>query len=270
MADRSVALTTVKGGINRLRTRGSAPNDSLYDLINGYVTAAKTVHVRPGTFRDTALPQNTAGASLTYGLVAFEGTLHVFATEDVTVPDGYTLHIIAHPDATPDEPIDIEEINFAWPFMGYIYASVTFVGGDTFHYWLQTGDEWQPETIYSLGDIVAPSIPNGLAFQAQRLTEPNIAWAPNVNRTDGDIVEPTVYNNYYYTVVDTQGANPRSGETEPEWPTTPGAQVIEDADGSTTAPPAPTEMPDPNAVPAPGTSDRYDNIYSEAFRRVLD
>lgn len=261
MADRSVALTTVKGGINRLRTKGSAPNDSLYDLVNGYVSAAKTVVVRPGTLRNATLPSDTDGG-LTKGLVAFEGELHVFSDAQVEVPEGYALHIIAHPDATLDTPIRIEEINYAFPFMGYIFVSATFEGGDTFSYWLQTGDDWEAETIYSFGDIITPSPPTGLSYQAQRLTDPNIAWAPNVNRAEGDVIEPTVYNNYYYTVVDTQGSNPRSGATEPVWPTTPGAQVIEDADGSLTAPTTPTEMPDPTAVPAPATADRYDNIFA--------
>lgn len=256
MTDRAVALTTVRGGINRLRTKGSAPNDSLYDLLNGYVTAAKTVVVRPGSFRVAQLPEETKG------LVAFEGELHVFSDELVEVPAGYVLHVIAHPNATTDVPIAIEEINFAWPFMGYIYVSATFENGDTYHYWLQTGDEWQANTTYRFGDIVAPSTPNGFAFQAQRLTEPNVAWAPNVNRAIGDVIEPTVYNDFYYTVVDTEGANPRSGATEPVWPTADGAQVIEDADGSLTAPTTPTEMPDPTAQPAPATGDRYDNIYS--------
>lgn len=265
MADRSVALTTVKGGINRLRTKGSAPNDSLYDLVNGYVTAAKTVTVRPGTFRTATLPTDTSGTSQTKGLVAFDGALHVFSDQFTEVPDGFVLHIVAHPDATLDTPIPLEEINFAWPFMGYIYVSATFEGGDTFHYWLQTGGDWEAEKIYSLGDIITPDPELGLSFQAQRLTEPNLAWAPDVNRVEGDVVEPTVYNNYYYTVIEVQGANPRSGTTEPDWPTSEGAQVIEDADGSTTAPTTPTDMPDPNARPAPDTSDRYENL----FRRFL-
>jgi hypothetical protein len=257
--DNEVSLTTIKGGINRLRTKGSAPEDSLYDLVNGYVTAAKTIKVRPGTFRVTALPESTAGDELTKGLCAFNGTQHVFADELVEVPNGFTLHILSHPDATPDEPIPLEEINFAAPFMGFLYVSATFTNGDTYHFWLQEGDTWQAETVYKLGDIVMPSDPQGLAFQAQRLTDPNIAWAPNLTRELGDVIEPTVYNDYYYTVVDVQGANPRSGDTEPEWPTADGAQVIEDADGAGATSSAPTEMPDPNAQPAPSTSDRYDN-----------
>lgn len=257
--DSSLALTTVRGGINRLRTKGSAPEDSLYDLLNGYVTAAKTIKVRPGTFRNAVLPTNTAGEGVTKGLCAFDGTLHVFSDELVTVPAGYTLHILAHPDATPDVPILLSEINFAAPFMGFLYVSATFENDDTYHFWLQEGDEWQADTVYKLGDIVLPSVPQGLAFQAQRLTDPGLAWAPNVTREIGDVIEPTVYNDLYYTVVDVQGANPRSGETEPEWPTEDGAQIVEDADGAEGTSSAPTEMPDPNAQPAPATSERYDN-----------
>ncbi len=259
MADRSVALTTVRGGINRQRTKGGAPQDQLYDLLNGYVTKSKTVIVRPGTFRSFFLPVDTQGDDLTKGLTAFNATLHVYADEETDVPDGITLHIVQHPNATPEDPIRIFEINFAKPFMGFIFVSATFENGDTYLYWLQTGDEWQADHTYKLGDIVAPSTPNGLAFQAQRLTQPNLAWAPNVTRALGDVIEPTVYNDFQYTVVDTQGDNPRSGTTEPIWPTEDGAQIIEDADGA--APPGSdqTVVPDPNATPAPATSDRYDN-----------
>lgn len=257
--DSEVSLTTVKGGINRLRTKGSAPEDSLYDLLNGYVTAAKTVKVRPGTFRVAQLPTNTAGEGVTKGLCAFNGTKFVFSDELVDVPNGFTLRILSHPDATPDAPIALEEINFAKPFMNYLYVSATFENGDTYHFWLQEGDTWEADTTYKLGDIVLPTSPFGLAFQAQRLTEPNVAWAPNVSRALNDVIEPTVYNDYYYTAVDVQGTNPRSGDTEPEWPTEDGAQVIEDADGAGATPSTPTDMPDPNAQPAPSTSDRYDN-----------
>ncbi len=260
MADRNVALTTVKGGINRQRTKGGALEDSLYDLVNGYVSKSKTILVRPGTPRMFLLPTNTAGESQTKGLMAFEGALHVFADELVDVPDGIVLHILTHPDATPEVPIPLAEINFAAPFMGFPYVSATFENGDTYHFWLQSGDAWEAETVYKLGDIVVPTGDFfGLSFQAQRLTDPNPAWAPNVTRALGEVIEPTEFNNFYYTVVDVQGDNPRSGATEPVWPTEDGAQVIEDADGADTTPSGLTEAPDVNAVPSPSIADRYRN-----------
>lgn len=233
--------------------------DSLYDLVNGYITKSKTVIVRPGTVRVYELPTDTAGDGTTKGLMAFEGALHVFSDEEVTVPDGVVLHIITHPDATSEAPIRLSTINFAAPFMGFPYVSATFDNDETFHFWLQDGDDWTAQTTYKLGDIVNPTVPNGLSFQAQRLTDPNPAWAANVQRALGDVIEPTVYNDFIYTVVDTQGTNPRSGTVEPDWPTADGAQIFEDADGSPNTPPSLTQMPDPNATPSPSTTDRYGN-----------
>lgn len=255
MASRDIALTTIKGGINRQRTKGGALEDSLYDLLNGHVTKSRTVVVRPGSRRPYTLD------STTKGLVTYNGALNTFSNTSVEVPAGITLNVITHEDQTADNPIAISEINFAAPYMGYLYVAATFENGDCRHFWLQGGDSWEAETVYKLGDVVVPTDFQGLAFQAQRLTEPNQAWAPNVTRTIGDVVEPTVYNDFYYTVVDTQGDNPRSGATEPTWPTEDGAQVIEDADGASTEPAGLTEMPDTSTVPAPNLLERYLNIF---------
>jgi hypothetical protein len=257
VADRSVALTAIKGGINRQRTKGGALEDSLYDLVNGYVSKSKTVVVRPGTERTHVLPTNTAGEGETKGLMAFEGELHVFSDQVVTVPDGIVLHVITHPDATVEEPIALATIDFAAPFMGFPYVVATFENGDTWHFWLQDGDEWEAETIYKAGDIVVPTTDNGFAYQASRLLPANTMWAPNVLRADGDVIEPTVYNDFYYTAVDTQGDNPRSGEVEPIWPTEDGARINEDADGSSSEPPSVTEPPNVAALPAPNVRNRY-------------
>lgn len=256
MADRSVALTTIKGGINRQRTKGGALEDSLYDLVNGYVSKSKTVIVRPGTSRVYELPTNTAGEGDTEGLMAFEGELHVFSHHTVDVPAGVTLHVITHP-TEPTSPI--AEINFAAPFMGFPYVAATFENEDTYHFWLQSGDVWEADTVYAAGDVVAPSVANGFAYQASRLLPANTAWAANVQRALADVVEPTVYNDFFYTVVDTQGDNPRSGDVEPIWPTEDGARINEDADGSTSVPSSVTEPPDIAALPAPNVRDRYSN-----------
>lgn len=261
MADRNVALTTVKGGINRQRTKGGALEDALYDLVNGYVTRSKTVVVRPGSVRAYDLAADTEGDSPAKGLTAYNGALNVFSHIDTEVPGGIVLNIITHEDQTDSNPIPISEINFAAPFMGYLYVAATFENGDTRHFWLQGGDEWAAETTYALGDVVLPSTPTGLAYQAQRLTDPNPAWQASIARAEGDVVEPVEYNNYYYTVVETQGTNPRSGTTEPNWPTEDGARVFEDADGAADTPASLTEMPDTSAVPSPGLVDRYRNLF---------
>lgn len=247
-------LTVVKGGIDRLRTKGAALQDSLYDLLNGYVTERKTVVVRPGTFRDTALPAGTKG--LTY----FDGNLVVFAAQTVAVPAGYKLYVITHPLAGAT-PIAINKIYFAEPFMGFLYVVANFVGyiSDYYHFWLQEGAVWQANHTYKFGDIVAPSTPNGFAYQASRLGSANLKWAAGVQRALNDVIEPTEYNDFYYTAVSVQGTNPRSGSVEPEWPTEAGAQITEDADGLGTAGSSDsTSAPNNADTPNPDTNDRYD------------
>jgi hypothetical protein len=180
------------------------------------------------------------------------------------VPDGYEVHVLVNPDTVEYDPIPIEKIHFAAPFMGALYVVAEFADSTIYHFWLQDAEVWEYATVYSHGDLVRPSVSTGLVYQASRLGDPYPAWAPNVPRFDADdgytqsIIEPTVYNDYYYTCVLTGGTNPRSGDIEPEWPTEDGAQVIEYADGGdateTPAPPAPPSTD----TPSPPYQDRYD------------
>jgi hypothetical protein len=247
----SLPLTTVRGGISRQRLKGGALRDALYTLVNGYVTSERTVKVRPGTTRNSLLNANTKG------LVSFQGLLHVFSHIVVTVPTGYRLNLLAHPESDANAPIAIEKIHFAAPYLGYLYVVAEFVDGKTFHFWLQRGAAWSANRVYKNNDIVTPATSSGLSFQASRLGAPNQQWTPNTQRSLSDRVEPTVYNDFYYEVVDVQGSNPRSGTTEPNWPTADGQQVTEDADGSTVVLAAPSAAPPPALTPAPEIISRY-------------
>lgn len=246
---RPIPLTVIKGGINRLRTKGGARADTLYDLVNGFVTDAGTVVNRPGTRRIAELDSSTKG------LVSFEGELHVFSHQLVGVPEGFQLHVLTHPDAAIDPTPTISVIHFAAPFLGFLYVVAEFDNGDVFHYWLNSSGEWQANTSYVAGDVVEPTTPTGLNFQAKRLSAPYPAWAPNIPRAVNDIIEPTVYNNFFYTVTDTQGDTPASGATEPTWATEVGAQTIEDTNGGSSSSPTTNDGPMsgvPNSV-----TDRY-------------
>lgn len=246
---RDAPLTVLKGGINRLRTKGGARADNLYDLLNGYLTEDGTAHVRPGTLRSATLDATTKG--LTY----FNGSRHVFAAATVAVPTGYTLHVLVHPDQDPGEAVvALKKIHFAEPFLGFLYVAAEFIDGTVCHYWLEDGTTWEASKVYFNGDLVQPTVPNGLAYAATRNLPPNPAWAANVPRTVGDLVEPTVYNGYYYIVIDTSGATPSSGATEPVWPTSEGATIVESTD-ITPAPP-PVDAIDLNAI-SQDIIDRY-------------
>jgi len=249
---RDLVYTVVKGGINRNRTRGGARADVLYDLVNGFLSEERTVRSRPGTIRNDTLP------STTRGLVAFQGTRHVFSHQTETLPDGYTLNVLSHPNSTPDSVIALEKIHFCAPFLQFLYVVAEFADGATFHFWLQLTGTWSADTIYKAGDIVQPTDPQGIAFRATRSGGAFPSWAPRVPRTIGDKIEPTVYNDFYYEVVDTVGANPASGDVEPVFPQVEGAQVTEDTEGVLAGSSA-TTQPDPN-TPSSGVILRYGGI----------
>jgi hypothetical protein len=250
---RPAQLTAIKDGINRLRPKGGARADSLYDLLNAYVTAERTVVGRPGTRRAARLPAGTVG------LVAFEGVYHVFSHADVDLAglDDYQLSILLHP-TNPDA--ELVRIHYATPFLGALYVVAEFSDEAIFHFWLQAGTTWTADTEYSANQFATPTAPNGYVYRAIRFGDPYQAWGPGVPRAVADVIEPTTYNEYYYTVVVAEGDNPRSAQVEPIWPTNTGERITENADDTTAAqnvsvnPPTP---PPPN-TPQASTTDRYE------------
>jgi hypothetical protein len=270
---RQVALTTSKGGITRLRTKGAALNDPLYDLVNGYVTAARTIKSRPGTRRIHALPAGTVG------LVNFNGRLHVFSTEDIPgIPTGIELVVLRSPDHTEDDPRTLTAIHFAKPFLGYLYVVAEFDDGNIYHFWLEEAAEWEANTIYENGALVRPTGgPSPVVFRARRSGSPYPVWEPNVQRDVGDIIEPAVYNNFYYEVVAVAGDRPRSGTIEPTWPPEEGALVTESPDnalapvststGTTSGGTTSGGTSSGSGTPSGSTRDRYNE---GRWERILD
>jgi len=247
---RSLALTELKSGIQRLREKGGANPSSLYDLTNGYVTAQRTIKARPGTAHVASLPAGTKG------LTAFGGKLVIFASTPVDPPsDDFEVEVVVH----PTEPgMALIEILFAEPFLGFLYVVAEFADGSTHHYYLQRRDAWQANTSYAPGDIVEPTTRNGLAYRADRLDGASaLLWAPNVTRTVGDKIEPTTRGTYQHEVIATVGPAPKSGATEPAWATEDGGITIEDSSAPTDTPPA-TTAPPPSTTLPPSVGDRYD------------
>lgn len=214
---RTVPLGPLSQGISRLRTKGGANPEGLYDLVNAHLTAAGTVVNRPGTRRTATLP------STTRGLCAFQGKLHTFSTTVQTLGDPFVNHVIGHPE---DATQSLARIHFAAPFMGFLYVVAEYANGDIYHYWLQATD-WAANTVYLIGNVVAPSVENGLSYKAKRLEAARPLWTASTARALNDEVEPTTANGYYYRVVDVGGGSPTSGSTEPTWPTNEGEQVTE-------------------------------------------
>lgn len=243
-------LTTIKGGLNRLRTKGAALKDSLFQLLNGFVTLEKTVKVRPGTILDTTLPVGTVG------LTSFDGNLQVFASSAVqNIPVGYQLNVLRAPDGET-----LTRIHFAEPFLGALYIAAGFADGDTFHFWLQGGTVWRADTIYAFNEIIQPTISNSFFYRATRNGAANPIWTPDAPRIVGDRVEPTTRNGFFFEVVQIFGTLARSSDTEPDWNgATDGQLFNENVDG--------TVIPD---VPDPPTPPPYDQIDESRDNRYGD
>ena len=246
---RSKALSTANAGMTRLRRKGNASPATLYDCLNAYITIAGTIKPRPGTIIDIDLPPGTKG------LVAHKGIMNVFSHSPVTIDDDrYTCITLRHPT---DPTLSLEEIHFAKPFMGFLYVVASFSDGSQYHYWAEDLDPWEAETIYSFNERVFPTTPNGFAYKATRIGSPAPVWSAGVERTVGDIIEPTVNNGYYYECIATSGAGAASGDIEPIWPTEEGAIIVEESLGSDSESPPPT--PGDDGTDLGDIDDRYDN-----------
>jgi hypothetical protein len=246
-----VALTVVQGGITPARTKGAAPRNSLYDLVNAYVDVGKTVVVRPGTFRS----QNLATSPANVGLTSFDGIDHVFCHVPVTVPTGYVCNVLVNPTLSTDP---VKKIHFAAPYMGFLYVVAEFNNGTVAHYWLQTNGVWTANTVHFTGDYVSPTVDNGFAFQAVRLEPPHTVWAPESAVSVNAVFEPTIYNGFMFKAIAVTGSSPHTGSSEPAWPAAENAQIQEFGDFGTTS--SATSSP-VSTTPSPSQSitDRYGN-----------
>jgi hypothetical protein len=164
---------------------------------------------------------------------------------------------LAHPETVDAVSPAITKIHFAAPFLGFLYVVAEFEGGDVFHFWQRTSGVWEASTGYKAGDVVTPTDPTGITYKATRLGSPYPAWQPSVPRAEGDIIEPTVYNNFYYTAIEALGTNVISGLIEPEWSTEPGGLTYETADSNDQTPPGPNSGPSTDEVPQ-DVQDRYE------------
>ena len=218
---RPYPITVLKGGINRLRVKGGASANSLYDLQNGYVTNDGSVVPREGTLRTATLDSSTVG------LAAANGQFNIFSSQFGTAPIGYVLNVLSDPNNTSASPV---KIWFAKPFMGFEYVVAEFNNGDIFHYWLQNDGTWTSSTTYTSASIVLPPVANGIAYQGLRDFPAQPSWVAETIITSGSYVEPTTATGFAYQAVATTGSPVHTGAVEPVWPTVAGGIVQEFGD----------------------------------------
>lgn len=144
----------------------------------------------------------------------------------------------------------LKTVWFTGVILGKIYVAVEFINGLIRHYWLQEPPAWKPGTIYPLGALVQPTIANGYYYEAPT-SSPIPVWESGKVYAAGAKVQPTTANGFYYLLSDVTGDSPTSGDTEPLWPTTEGAQVFEGTDSTD----VPSVATTPSSSPTTGISD---------------
>lgn len=220
MAIRPFPLGQQVDGINLMRQKGGASPSALFDLKNGWVTSKRTVKARPGT---VAMPDLPAG---TKGCVGFEAKIHTFSHAPVTgtVDPLYVVHVLRHPTGGTAA---LAKVHRAFPFLGRLYVVAEFADGVVRHYWIEDPAARAASRVYPYGATVQPAVKNG--FYYEMLTkDTTAAWQENVEITVGAKRQPKVSNGLRYTATSVTGTAPiRTGNTEPLWPTTEGATVVE-------------------------------------------
>lgn len=236
-----IVLSTQKGGISRLREKGGASAETLYDLQNAYVTTAKTIKQRPGRTSFLTLNQGTVG------LESFDGHFYVFASTFIAQSDPrVTCIVLRHPT---NGALKLSKIHFAQPFLGRFYVVAEFSNGDIRHYWVTNAAVWAANTIYGYLQKVSPSVPNGFVFEASN-TDSTPLWTGGETIVVSNQRQPTTYNGFKFQAITVTGTAPvKTSTLEPTWPTTEGATVIEYSYGGTTptttpGSPSPTYPPD--------------------------
>lgn len=260
---RTETLSAGKGGISRLRIKGGASKEVLYDLKDAYRTASQTIVPRPGSRIKSLVPG-------TLGLCVFEGKMVVFADAPTASPGpSVVVEILTHPK--PVLGATLLSVPYAKPFLGFLYVVASWSDQPTvfYHYWLQRFEVGRkPFGFFPPGTAVQPTNSNGFGFVADRFSSPNPVWKAGQVKAVADRVDPTDFAGYALEVVDTFGSNPATGTAEPAWPAIYGddyAVIIEET-GTAPAPVVgPVVTPPHPNVGGGGT--RYDNMGGSDPRR---
>jgi concanavalin A-like lectin/glucanase superfamily protein len=238
---RAFPITVLNGGINRLRVKGGAAANQLYDLQNAWITNAGAVVPREGTIRAATLDSSTVG------LAAANGQFNIFSSafSTATLPANYVLNVLSDPSNTSASPT---VIYYAKPFMGFLYVVASFSDGTVHHYWLQNSGTWTSSTDYTSASIVLPPTPNGLAYQGVRDFPIQPLWTAETLITSGSYVEPNTPTGFAYQAVATTGSPVHTGQVEPVWPTLAGGIIQEFGDFDLSASDAGTTQASLNGI----------------------
>lgn len=263
MPVRSVTLNASKAGMTRLRDKGGASPETLYELTNAYINASRSPTQRPGTTWTYQFGANT------HGLVAFQGIFYAFTDNPSAVVSTGNYRVVLLRNPVAGSAATLAKITYAVPFMGYLYVVGIYSDGTAHHFWLQNPAAWTANTTYATNTLVQPTVPNGYYYRALPLNIPPV-WQPHTQYIVASQVQPSKYNGFYYQCLNVSVLfPPTSGPNEPAWSTSLGGITLDfSAGNATTNPTQVNTPPQPPPAPGPGTGPggRYGNRGGDGAR----
>lgn len=207
-------------GINLMRQKGGASPKALFDLKNGWVTSQRTIKARPGSALELTFPAGTVG------VIGFENKFHTFSHAATAAPADprVVVNILKHPTGGVAA---LSKVHRKFPYLGRLYVVAEFTDGVVQHYWIEAPAAWQASKVYAYAAAVQPVVQTGMYYE-MLTKDVTPAWQANTEVTVGAKRQPRTANGFRYTATAVTGTAPiRTGNTEPAWPTTEGATVVE-------------------------------------------
>lgn len=262
MPVRSVTLNASKAGMTRLRDKGGASPETLFELTNAYINASRSPTQRPGTTWVYQFGANT------HGLVAFQGVFYSFTDNPASIVNTGNYQVVLLRNPVAGSAATLSKVTYAVPFMGYLYVVGVYSDGTAHHFWLQNPPAWQRNSSYSSGQLVQPSPTNGYYYSAQLLSNPP-QWRAHLAVNQGTTVQPTKYNSFFYQATNVVSPTSIGGTTiaftapnEPVWSTSLGGITLDISGGNPSSNPNqinPPPAPPPQPAPGTGPGGRYGN-----------
>lgn len=187
----SITYSKFDIGLDRRKGASVSEANRLQELQNAFVNSGRVIEKRPGLIKLGTLETGT------FGLISGGGYLNTFFSGTAIVHSDTTFlaNRIEHPTVTSG--VTITDVLMGDVFSGYLYVSVKFSDGTTWHFYLDADAAWVASTAYSVGDFVEPITLNGYRYEVTAIAGTGTS----------DAAEPTWPTVVGDTVVDNPGAN---------------------------------------------------------------
>jgi len=214
---KSITFERFDYGLDLRKGASTSDANRLRVLRNAYTTEGRTIRKRPGLTKIATLEAGTTG------LFAGNGKLNTFYGGNTPIVHANSLFSAKNVKSPINLALGLSKVHYADVFNGFLYAAVEYTSGDVRHHYLDNPAAWPVSTVVTLGDYYQPTTANNFRYKVSDVSVGVAAWVASTAQALGSFKRPTVANGYRYEA--TVAGN--TGATQPVWPTTNGATVVD-------------------------------------------